>query len=101
MNLPTAKLWDLFEGRSKAVLADRLRQLSDHVVKIESVVIDPYVADNTAVRELTPMRSGWRPGSTSNDWQPKLSPMCGPAANKTSPVTEAGAVTRSARRAGT
>ncbi len=47
VNPPTTELWDLFEGRSKAVLADRLRQLGGHVVKTESVVIDPYPADNT------------------------------------------------------
>ncbi len=41
VDLDSGKLWDLFEGRSKAVLADRLRLLGDDVVEIHSVVIDP------------------------------------------------------------
>ncbi len=54
VNLSTAKLWDLFEGRSRKVLADRLRLLGDDVVEIESVVIDPYTRYKAAVRELAP-----------------------------------------------
>jgi transposase len=54
VDLDTGRLWDLFEGRSKAVLAERLRLLGDNVVEIESVVIDPYAGYNAAVRELAP-----------------------------------------------
>ncbi len=54
VNLSTGKLWDLFEGRSRKVLADRLRLLGDDVVEIESVVIDPYARYKAAVGELAP-----------------------------------------------
>lgn len=52
VNLDTGRLWDLFEGRSKAVLAERLRLLGGDVVAIESVVIDPYAGYKAAVRDL-------------------------------------------------
>lgn len=54
VDLDTGRLWDLFEGRSKALLAERLRLLGDDVVEIESVVIDPYAGYKAAVRELAP-----------------------------------------------
>jgi transposase len=54
VDLSTGKLWDLFEGRSKTVLADRLRRLGDDVDEIESVVIDPFAGYRAAVRELAP-----------------------------------------------
>jgi transposase len=54
VNLDTGRLWDLFEGRSKAVLAERLRLLGNDVVAIETVVIDPYAGYKAAVRELAP-----------------------------------------------
>lgn len=54
VDLGSGRLWDLFEGRSKAVLAERLRLLGDDVVAIESVVIDPYAGYKAAVRELAP-----------------------------------------------
>jgi transposase len=54
VNLDTGRLWDLIEGRSKAVLAERLRLLGDAVVEIVEVVIDPYAGYKAAVRELAP-----------------------------------------------
>lgn len=54
VDLGTGRLWDLVEGRSKAVLADRLRAVGRDVRRIEVVVIDPYAGYKTAVRELAP-----------------------------------------------
>ena len=54
IDLDTGRLWDLVEGRSKAVLAARLRALGPAVGLIEHVVIDPYAGYKAAVRELAP-----------------------------------------------
>ena len=54
IDLDTGRLWDLVEGRSKAVLANRLRALGPAVGLIEHVVIDPYAGYKAAVRELAP-----------------------------------------------
>ena len=52
--LETSRLWNMFEGRSKAALANRLRALSDDASAIEAVVIDPFAPYRAAVRELLP-----------------------------------------------
>ena len=44
----------MFEGRSKAALANRLRLLGDAASAIEAVVIDPFAPYRAAVRELLP-----------------------------------------------
>ena len=54
IDLDTGRLWDLVEGRSKAVLAARLRAVGPAVGLIEHVVIDPYAGYKAAVRELAP-----------------------------------------------
>ena len=54
VDLETSRLWDIFEGRSKAALADRLRALGDAAAAIEAVVIDPFAPYRAAVRELLP-----------------------------------------------
>ena len=54
VDLETSRLWDMFEGRSKAALADRLRLLGDAASVIEAVVIDPFAPYRAAVRELLP-----------------------------------------------
>jgi transposase len=54
VDLDTGRLWDVVEGRSKAVLVHRLRLLGDDVMAIESVVIDPYAGYKAAVRDLAP-----------------------------------------------
>ena len=54
VDLETSRLWDIFEGRSKAALANRLRLLGDAASAIEAVVIDPFAPYRAAVRELLP-----------------------------------------------
>ena len=54
VDLETSRLWDMFEGRSKAALANRLRALGDAASAIEAVVIDPFAPYRAAVRELLP-----------------------------------------------
>ena len=54
VDLETSRLWDIFEGRSKAALANRLRTLGDAASAIEAVVIDPFAPYRAAVRELLP-----------------------------------------------
>ena len=53
-DLETSRLWDIFEGRSKAALAGRLRALGDDAAAVEAVVIDPFAPYRAAVRELLP-----------------------------------------------
>ena len=53
-DLETSRLWDIFEGRSKAALAGRLRVLGDAAAAVEAVVIDPFAPYRAAVRELLP-----------------------------------------------
>ena len=54
VDLENSRMWDMFEGRSKAALADRLRLLGDAAAAIEAVVIDPFAPYRAAVRELLP-----------------------------------------------
>ncbi len=96
VKLSTAKLWDLFEGRSKAVLADRLPLLGDDVVEIESVVIDLYARCKAAVRE-PPHAVGVADRFHIEASPPKPSAMSELDANDRSVATEAAKVTRSTR----
>ena len=54
VDLETSRMWDMFEGRSKAALADRLRLLGEAASVIEAVVIDPFAPYRAAIRELLP-----------------------------------------------
>ena len=54
VDLETSRMWDMFEGRSKAAPANRLRTLGDAAAAIEAVVIDPFAPYRAAVRELLP-----------------------------------------------
>jgi transposase len=55
VDLATGQLWDLVPGRSKAVVAQRLRLLNDDALGvIGDVVIDPFAGYKAAVCELAP-----------------------------------------------
>jgi transposase len=54
VNLDTGRLWDLVEGRSKKVVADRLAALGVDVEAIVDVVIDPFAGYKAAVRLQAP-----------------------------------------------
>ena len=54
VDLSSGRLWDLLEGRSKAVVVDRLAELGADVERIGDVVIDPFAGYKAAARELVP-----------------------------------------------
>ena len=54
VDLSSGRLWDLLEGRSKAVVAQRLAELGADAERIGDVVIDPFAGYKAAARELVP-----------------------------------------------
>lgn len=55
VDLSTGRLWDLVEGRSKAVVVERLEQLDRAVLEsIGDVVIDPFAGYKAALRDTIP-----------------------------------------------
>ena len=54
VDLSSGRLWDLLEGRSKAVVAGRLAELGADAERISDVVIDPFAGYKAAARELVP-----------------------------------------------
>jgi transposase len=54
VDLSSGRLWDLLEGRSKAVVTQRLAELGTDAERIGDVVIDPFAGYKAAARELVP-----------------------------------------------
>jgi transposase len=54
VDLSSGRLWDLLEGRSKAVVVGRLAELGADAALIADVVIDPFAGYKAAARELVP-----------------------------------------------
>jgi transposase len=54
VDLSSGRLWDLLEGRSKAVVVGRLAELGSDAERIADVVIDPFAGYKAAARELVP-----------------------------------------------
>ena len=54
VDLDTSRLFDIFEGRSKKALAERLRALGADAGLVEAVVIDPFAGYKAAAREHLP-----------------------------------------------
>jgi transposase len=54
VDLSSGRLWDLLEGRSKAVVVERFAELGTDAELIADVVIDPFAGYKAAARELVP-----------------------------------------------
>jgi transposase len=54
VDLSSGRLWDLLEGRSKAVVVQRLHELGADAERIGDVVIDPFAGYKAAARQLVP-----------------------------------------------
>jgi transposase len=54
VDLSSGRLWDLLEGRSKAVVVERFQELGADIERIGDVVIDPFAGYKAAARELVP-----------------------------------------------